>query len=448
MYAELVFPAGTTIPEMTRDVVRVITTSDGAGAANNSILEFADNVNSNIVDTVASEWSLDPAFTLATGAAGTSDQRYMVQQAHQNGATKTVMIGSYQQNPSYISTSTHDMGLSMGMVWNRGAADPAYETYSHFTGGLSTWTTADYQDYTHTTSDTEDKTLVIWAQPRSIGMIANHSQTSGNVTEAGIIAIVENVDTYESKWRGVAQPQQALFLDYYSPLKTPLGSSSTMANSYLYILNSTTTSNYPLIPYYRKPQIYFQNTFWDKYSDRFMVLTYWHQYPRYTYAASSSTYYNDDADTFGYWYKDETESLGLNGLTYTTGRQVASYPRIGAAYDTNFWIGSTASFWSSDGGSIIYGNRSFHNNWQYHTPTDANGDPAVQLTPVVYRVGSEARYQDYSSEAGFYFSTPNFKDSEHMYYKFLTDNAGDTFLMFYSDFTYTDTAGGYAIKVS
>jgi len=68
--------------------------------------------------------------------------------------------------------------------------------------------------------------------------------------------------------------------------------------------------------------------------------------------------------------------------------------------------------------------------------------------PVVYRLGDEARYQDFSSETGFYFATPNFKDNEHMYYKFLTDAAGDTFLMFYSDYLNSWSAGGYGIKVS
>ncbi len=88
------------------------------------------------------------------------------------------------------------------------------------------------------------------------------------------------------------------------------------------------------------------------------------------------------------------------------------------------------------------------NNWQNYQPRDDNGNPAVVLTPVVYRVGDEARYQDYSSEAGFYFASTNFKDSEHMYYKFLTDGNGDTFLMFYSDYSDSWSQGGYAIKVS
>jgi len=448
MYAELVFPAGTTVPEMTRDVVRVITTSDGAGAANNSILEFADNVNSNIVDDVASEWTLDPAFTLATGAAGVADQRYMVQQPHQNGSTKTVMIGSYQQNPSYINSNQDDVGVSMGMVWNRGAADPAYESYTAFTGGKNTSVPAGYQDYTHTYSATEDKTLVIWAQPRSIGMIANHTTISGNTTEAGLIAIVENVDTYESKWRGVAQPQQAQFLDYYMPLANYSTNNTTMADNVNYVINTTETTNYPYALFFKKPQIYFQNMFWDRYNDRLMALTYFHQAPIYAYVTPGTSVYNDNADTWGYWYRDETDSLGFHGFTATDGNLTSSYHRIGQVTQKAFWIGSTDYLWHTDGGSVIYGNRSFHNHWQYHTPKDGNGDPAVQLMPVVYRLGDEARYQDFSSETGFYFATPNFKDNEHMYYKFLTDAAGDTFLMFYSDYLNSWSAGGYGIKVS
>ncbi len=456
MYAELVFPPNSIVEEYTRDLVRVITASDGAGGANTSILEFADQGLSTVVDTVASEWTLDPAFTLPTGPVTTADLYYIINQPHQNGSTKSVIVGNVNQNPSSFNQGNLNVGTSIGMVWNRGAADQAnYMAYSGLGAQNYTSNSANYGRYSHCINTVENTTLVVWAQPRSVGIITTCKQASGNVIEAGFIAIVENVDTYESSWRGTAYPMQAKFSDLYLPLQNPSAGTSTQGDNYKYYAMAATGGLYPYSMSTRWcPRVLFQNTFWDRGNDRFMSMTYHEFYPSQHGGSHSSSGYAPSSNFFGFWYLDEADSLGLGGFTLTDGNASASYPYtssstlLGSNNLPAWWTGPSNTYWSTDMGNLIYSRVTHKNYWIVHTPRDANGDPAVVLTPVVYRVGEEARYQDYSSEAGFYFASPNFKDSEHMYYKFLTDGNGDTFLLFYSDYSTTASEGGYAIKVS
>lgn len=456
MYAELVFPPNSIVEEYTRDLVRVITSSDGAGGANTSILEFADQGLSTIVDTVASEWTLDPAFTLPTGPVTTADLYYIINQPHQNGSTKSVIVGNQNQNPSNFNTGNTNVGMSIGMVWNRNAADQAnYMAYSGLGAQNYSTTATNYGRYSHCRNNSENTTLVVWAQPRSVGIIPTCKQSSGNVFEAGLVAIVENVDTYESSWRGTAYPMQAKFSDVFLPLQNPSTSSSTQADNYKYYAQSSQSGLYPYAMSLRwVPRILFQNTFWDRGNDRFMSMTYHEFYPSQTGGSATYNYYSSSADIFGWWYMDETESSGLSGFTIADGNTSTSLPAtsgppvLSSNNNNAWWTGPSNNYWSIDKGNLIYSRVTHKNNWTLHTPRDDAGNPAVVLTPVVFRVGEEARYQDYSSEAGFYYASPNFKDSEHMYYKFLTDGNGDTFLLFYSDYATTASEGGYAIKVS
>ena len=106
MFAKLIFPTGTLRTQICRDITRAIVNSTGAGGSTVGALEFADQTQSTIDDTVASGWSLAPGFTLASGADVDADMQYVIQSPHSNTSTISVAVRTQFANTTANANST------------------------------------------------------------------------------------------------------------------------------------------------------------------------------------------------------------------------------------------------------------------------------------------------------------------------------------------------------
>ena len=116
MFAKLIFPTGTLYTQICRDITRAIVNSTGAGGSTVSALEFADQTDSTIDDSVASGWALAPGFSVATGANVEADMRHVIQSPHTNTSTISVAIRTQFVNTTANANNTTSSAVVLNPV--------------------------------------------------------------------------------------------------------------------------------------------------------------------------------------------------------------------------------------------------------------------------------------------------------------------------------------------
>lgn len=212
MYAKLVFPAGTENSKITRDIVRTIVNSTGAGGSTVGVLEFVDAGQSSIDDTLApAAWSLASG-SIPTGAIVEQDKVYYLTCPHTESAVnKYAWVGPTIPDSGAGSFTAADnkvySGVGMGIVTEFGlgnqkdfcrltpasyTASSSYASYARVGGAL-------YSD---------DITVFVIADEKRLIIVG---EAGGYTPGARYLAIAEMPSTVETDTLAARAPQAFVF---------------------------------------------------------------------------------------------------------------------------------------------------------------------------------------------------------------------------------------------
>ena len=381
MFAKLIFPTGTLYTQICRDVTRAIVNSTGAGGSTVGALEFADQTQSTIDDTVASGWSLAPGFTLASGADVDADMRYVIQSPHSNTSTISVAIRTQFANTTANANSTAYSAVVLNPVsefgesyeLDIGSPDPSVSFSSTFSGHGVT-----------------GKEVYIIARP-GVLMVAGDRATAYPGYQVNFICEADSQECREGRNRpGVffMQANRSVSNSY----------SSTSVDAKNEFINYTTNSGFA--GFYQRPAV----GNWVDCMYDYRAGKEWRavQYFPTVYSNSFATPSTSSPTGIANWcsvYFDGDAADGCGDFDDSTNGEIAE--AVLSAGSSNWSQGLDASSWyPRQIMNLPTGNAV--------EPKGLDGNPAVKFTPAMSMQGFSASLYDYATKGGYYMCTGNF----------------------------------------
>ena len=381
MFARLIFPTGTLYTQICRDVTRAIVNSTGAGGSTVGALEFADQTESTIDDTVAAGWTLAPGFTMPVGANVDEDMRFVIQSPHTNTSTISVAVRTQFTNSASNANSTAYSAVLLNPVsefgesyeLDIGAPDASVTPSSTFSGNGVT-----------------GREVYIIAR-QGVLMIAGERANTYPGYQVSFICEADGQECREGRNRpGV------FFMQANRSVSNSYNSTSVDAKNEF--INYTTSSAF--CGYYQRPAIAnWVDCMYDYRSNKeWRAVQYFPTiYGQGFYSPSTST-----PTSIANWcsvYFDETAADGCGTFDYSTTGEIAE--AMLSAGSSNWSQGIDASGWyprvqmnMATGNAIA--------------PKDLDGNPVVKFTPGMSMQGFSVSLYDYATKGGYYMCTGNF----------------------------------------
>ena len=394
MYAKLVFPQGTKNTEIARDIARTIANSTGAGGSTVGALEFVDAVNSTIDDTVAANWSLVTGMTIPTGATeDEQDKRFDFEQTHANGSTKTVSVRMHNEDPSTgFTVSNNTAGYNSVVLRPVLDKGQAYESTPLVCDKAQTASSTTAPG-TGVTAIFGSCTVRVIARDKVIAVIGDRR---GYQPGRSFEAILEAPTQAENNI-GRNKPAQTLFRGNES-FNTTFASSGMSQKFYLvdFVTTNVMGSSYP------QPLAYYMcDTLHEATTDKEVRMA---AVEKSTWIPTTAAPSNSDPTSqiqMACPTRDTTQADGW-GTTW-------NYSTTGDFSSESFIFGVAGNSWpySMHGYSFDPISSYFDTRRYNPTPSDAAGNPVVQLQPVMFRTGNQGGFYDFASECGLYVLTNN-----------------------------------------
>ena len=381
MFARLIFPTGTLYTQICRDVTRAIVNSTGAGGSTVGALEFADQTESTIDDTVAAGWTLAPGFTLASGADVDADMRYVIQSPHTNTSTISVAVRTQfinsAANANSVSTSAvvlnpvSELGESYEL--DIGAPDASVTPSSTFNGNGVT-----------------GREVYIIAR-QGVLMVAGERGNSYPGYQVNFICEADGQECREGRNRpGVffMQANRSVSTNY----------SSTSVDDKIEFINYT--SNSAFAGFYQRPAV----ANWVDCMYDYRTAQEWRvvQYFPTVYSNSFSSPSTSSPTGIANWcsvYFDDAAADGCGDFDYASNGEIAE--ALLSAGSSNWSQGLDVSAWYprqimnlATGNSVA--------------PKDLDGNAVVKFTPGMSMQGFSTTLYDYATKGGYYMCTGNF----------------------------------------
>jgi hypothetical protein len=381
MFAKLIFPTGTLYTQICRDITRAIVNSTGAGGSTVGALEFADQTESTIDDTVASGWALAPGFTVASGANVDADMRHVVQSAHANTSTISVAIRTQFVNTTANANNTTNSAVVINPVSEFG------ESYELDIGAPDPSTNA---SSTFNANGVTGREVYIIAR-EGVLMIAGER---GNAYPGYQVNFICEADGQECR-EGRNRPG-VFFMQANRSVSTNYSSTSVATKAGF--INYTTNSAFA--GFYQRPAVAnWVDCMYDYRSGREWRAV---QYFPTIYSQSFSSPSTATPTSIANWcsvYFDENAADGCGEYDHSTNGEIAE--AMLSAGSSNWSQGYDASTWyPRQIMNLATGNAV--------APKDLAGSPAVKFTPGVSMQGFSATLYNYADKGGYYMCTGNF----------------------------------------
>lgn len=391
MYAKLVFPAGTENTQIARDITRCIVNSTGAGGSTVGALEFVDAGKSTIDDTVAANWTLAGGESIPTGATVEQDKRFHLQQAHNNGTTKTVAIGMHVFNPAAGFTVANDTGaynaVRLSAVMDFGETYVAYACHPVDTSTANTT----FSTWVGVTAARGECTVNIVARDKVI-MIAGDKH--GYYPSANWTIIQEPPETYEQR-EGRNRPGQVTMMGCRA-YNTGFSHASVSGKNFVTNFNSTNIMN---ASYPNGLMLHFTDYLYEYSTSQEIRLA---GLAKDAWTATSSVPSNSDPSSqVNCWYvkRDIGQADG-----YSTD---FAYDTVGTPAAEGYFFPRQSSNWSYSMHPMTIDPTSHYYNSEYNgrAVKDITGADAINLIPLMTFVGNSGQMVDYTTNAGLYMAS-------------------------------------------
>lgn len=381
MFARLIFPTGTLYTQICRDVTRAIVNSTGAGGSTVGALEFADQTESTIDDTVAAGWTLAPGFTVATGADVDGDARHVIQCPHTNTSTISVAI----------RTQWADAGRTKANNFTNSAVClyPVSEFGESYELDVGTPDPATSASTTFSAAGVTGNEVYIIARP-GVLMVAGERNTGYPGYQVNFIVEADGQECREGRNRpGVffMQANRSVSNSY----------SSTSVDAKNEFINYTTNNGFS--GYYQRPA----SGNWVDCMYDYRTEQEWRvvQYFPVSYGTGFNSPSSASVGTANYCsiYFDADAADGCGDFDYSSIGEIAEA-----------LLGAGSSTWAQGINASAWYPRQLMNLASANAiaPKDLNGDPAVKFVPAVSQQGFSSSFYDYSAKGGYYMCTGNF----------------------------------------
>lgn len=382
MFARLIFPAGTLRTQICRDITRAIVNSTGAGGSTVGALEFADQTESSIDDTVASGWSLAPGFTIASGADVDADTRHVIQCPHTNTSTISVAVRTQWTDAGRSkANNTAYSGVVLNPVSEFG------ESYELDVGAPASTSNA---SSTFNANGVTGKEVYIIARP-GVLMLAGDRANSYPGYQVNFICEADGQECREGRNRpGVffMQANRSVSTNY----------SSTAVDAKNEFINYT--GNSAFAGFYQRPAVgNWVDCMYDYRTEKEWRAV---QYFPTVYSSSFATPSTSSPTGIANWcsvYFDGDAADGCGEFDYSTNGEIAE--AMLSAGSSNWSQGLDVSAWyPRQIMNLATGNAV--------EPKGLDGNPAVKFTPGMSMQGFSASLYDYATKGGYYMCTGNF----------------------------------------
>lgn len=377
---------------MCRDIARAISNSNGAGGSTVGALEFVDAGSSTIEDTVAANWTLAAGQSIPTGAFVDQDLEFNFQQTHANGSTKTVAVRIYNRDTTGNSKAENGSGYNSVVIRPVLDFGESYES-TPMTPAITASASTTLAPGVGVSAKDAETTVHVIARDKVIAVIGDRwGYKPGRSFEAVLEAPVQ----YENII-GRNKPSQTYF--YATEMFTASFGTPGLSVK-VYCVDYTTTN--PTAASYGQPLAYFMmDTLHEKLTNKEVRMVGVQKKSWNNALASPSNADPGTQMTFCAPTRDITQADGW-GATW-------NYDTAGDFNSESLIFSGGSSSWayhqhaySFDPISVMYTTL-----LQNQYPTDPAGNPAVQLSPVVFRTGNQGGVYDFSSECGLYVATNN-----------------------------------------
>lgn len=395
MYAKLVFPDATENTQIARDIARAIVNSTGAGGSTVGALEFVDAGSSTIDDTVAANWTLAGGESIPTGATVVQDLRYHLQQAHENGTTKTVALGVhvFDSGDTSFTKANNTSGyncVTVTPVLDYGQSYVAYPSHPSESASPSTSVNA----YFGVSATLGKATVHVIARDKTIAIIGDRK---GYLPSFNYNMVTEPVDTYETR-EGRNRPGQIMMVG----ARTRTATYGAIAVSGRSLVEGGTSTQAFSTAYNNPYQSMATDLFYDYENSEEIRLSGW---CNKTFINTNADPSNSDPGSQAACYavfRDPAQATGYNPTW--------QYDAVGTL------IKPESFFFSRQSSSWAYSNHVLSQtpvshfldpNVQALGPKDLTGTDVIKMFPVAFNAGNGGNLFDVTTNSGFYVCSDN-----------------------------------------